>query len=196
MGLFSLLQYLNSSSKSMDKKLYTALWALCKRVPLLHLGGVAMWRPLRFLARALPLKGSSMTIEAAERIEADAIKQLDAELPKDVNSLRLAICKWLPRFESDLTGHARKADVLGANSSLLTQAVLLGARLSQACAALASPPAVAPSRYCAMSVCGSILSDVAPRHLRHATSPPPSRRIPPLLTPPHPFRPRPPSNKP
>ena len=52
-------------------------------MPLVYFGGVAMWRPLQFLARALPLKGSSgYTAEAALRVETDALKQLDAELPK------------------------------------------------------------------------------------------------------------------
>ena len=111
-------------------------------MPLVYFGGVSMWRPLQFLARALPLKGSSgYTAEAALRVETDALKQLDAELPKDVVALRLALCKWLPRFDSDLTDHPRKSEVLGATTSLLIQAVLLGMRLSQA-----SPPLSHPSR--------------------------------------------------
>ena len=50
-GLFCFHQYLHAPSKGVDKKTYTALWALGKRVPLTFLGGVSMWRPLTFLAR-------------------------------------------------------------------------------------------------------------------------------------------------
>jgi hypothetical protein len=54
-ALFCFHQYLHAPTKGVDKKTYTALWALGKRVPLTYLGGVAMWRPLSFLARECPL---------------------------------------------------------------------------------------------------------------------------------------------
>ena len=106
-GLFCFHQYLTASGPgkgSLDKRLYQSVWSLCKRVPLVHLCGVAMWRPLDFLSSSLPLKGSSsFSPDAAAKAEADTLKQLDAELPKDLSALRLALCRWLPRFESDLT---------------------------------------------------------------------------------------------
>lgn len=71
-----------------------------------------------------------MTVEAAAKIEVEALKLLDADLNKDVNTLRLALCKWVARFDSDLTGHARTQEVLGTSTSLLIQALLLGTRLS------------------------------------------------------------------
>ena len=133
-GLFCFHQYLTASGPgkgSLDKRLYQSVWSLCKRVPLVHLCGVAMWRPLDFLSSSLPLKGSSsFSPDAAAKAEADTLKQLDAELPKDLSALRLALCRWLPRFESDLTEFPRKAEVLGATTSLLIQGVLLGLRLS------------------------------------------------------------------
>ena len=53
-GLFCFYQYLSASppksgassgkGPDVDKKLYGAVWGLCKRVPLVYLGGVAMWR--------------------------------------------------------------------------------------------------------------------------------------------------------
>ena len=53
-ALFCFHQYLHAPTKGVDKKTYTALWALGKRVPLTYMGGVAMWRPLSFLARECP----------------------------------------------------------------------------------------------------------------------------------------------
>ena len=111
---------------------YASLWALCKRVPLVHIGGVSMWRPLQFLARVLPLKGSSsMSVDAAAKAEAEHLKQLDKEMGQDVFAHRMALCKWLPRLDSDLTDNARKHEVLGHNTTLLMQLVLLAHRLSQ-----------------------------------------------------------------
>ena len=130
-GLFCFHQFLYAQAKGIDKKLYAQVWSLCKRVPLVYLGGVAMWRPLDFLSRTLPLKSSSMHADAAAKLELDSLKQLDAELPRDVASLRLSLCKWLARFDSDLTDHPRKGEVLGASTSLLIQGILLGCRLAQ-----------------------------------------------------------------
>ena len=72
-----------------------------------------------------------MTVEAASKVEVEFLKLLDAELHKDVNTLRLALCKWLARFDSDLTAHANKQELLTTSTSLLIQAILLGSRLSQ-----------------------------------------------------------------
>jgi len=90
-----------------------------------------MWRPLQFMARVLPIKSSSLSVDAAGKIEADHLKSVDNDLPKEVTALRMQLCKWLPRLDSDLTEHPRKHEVLGATTSLLIQGVLLGFRLSQ-----------------------------------------------------------------
>ena len=139
-GLFCFYQYLSASppkassssrGPDVDKKLYGAVWGLCKRVPLVYLGGVAMWRPLEFLARSVPLKSRDFSLEAAIRAQSDHLKQLDADLGRDLALYRLALCRWLPRFDSDLTNHPKKGDVLGATTSLLIQAVVLGASLGR-----------------------------------------------------------------
>ena len=96
-----------------DQKLYRTVWALLKQasaacaiavanpatthsrsrlpllslppqVPLLHVAGRAQWRPLSFLARHLPLKARSMSLQAAEAREKDYLKTLDFELPKEI----------------------------------------------------------------------------------------------------------------
>ena len=43
----------------------------------------------------------------------------------------MALCRWLPRFDSDLTQHTRKQEVLGATTSLLIQGLLIATRLAQ-----------------------------------------------------------------
>ena len=48
--------------RPVDKKLYKELWTLVKRVPLLPIGGSAIWRPLEFLLRVIPVKSTSMTL--------------------------------------------------------------------------------------------------------------------------------------
>ena len=90
-----------------------------------------MWRPLQFLSLTLPLKSTSMTADVAAKAESEALKALDSELARDIASLRLALCKWLSRFASDITAHPRKGEVLLASRSLLIQAVLLASRVSQ-----------------------------------------------------------------
>ena len=43
----------------------------------------------------------------------------------------MALCRWLPRFDSDLTQHTRKQEVLGATTSLLILGLLIATRLAQ-----------------------------------------------------------------
>ena len=78
-GLFCFHAFLSSNGgkgAALDKKMYTTIWALCKRVPLVPLSGVAMWRPLQFMARVLPIKSSSLSVDAAGKIEADHLKSV------------------------------------------------------------------------------------------------------------------------
>ena len=93
-GLFCFHAFLSSNGgkgAALDKKMYTTIWALCKRVPLVPLSGVAMWRPLQFMARVLPIKSSSLSVDAAGKIEADHLKSVDNDLPKDVTALRMQL---------------------------------------------------------------------------------------------------------
>ena len=72
-GLFCFHAFLSSAgprnSAVLDRRMYSLIWALCKRAPLVHLSGVAVWRPLQFLSRVLPMKSSSMSVDSASKIE-------------------------------------------------------------------------------------------------------------------------------
>ena len=103
-GLFCFHSFLASQAGkgvALDKRTYQSIWALCKKVPLVPLGGVAMWRPLQFLARVLPIKSSSLSVDAAAKAEQDNLKKLDADLAAEVASLRLQV-RDLPRSRPSL----------------------------------------------------------------------------------------------
>lgn len=75
----------------MDKKLYKEVWTLCKRAPLLMLAGGAIWLPLEAMLQLLPLKSSSLTLEAARKAQVEALRQMDVDLPKEVANIKQAI---------------------------------------------------------------------------------------------------------
>lgn len=77
-----------TTNRSVDKKLYKELWALLKRVPLLPLAGSVVWLPLELCLSLLPVKSSTLTIEAARKAELDALRQLDADLVKEVANIK------------------------------------------------------------------------------------------------------------
>ena len=76
----------------------------------------------------IPVKSSSMTIETARRAQLDALKLLDAELPKEVAGIKQALTKWVVRFQSDLS-RRQPAELLESSSALVIHGILLSCRL-------------------------------------------------------------------
>ena len=86
-----------------DHKLYKAVWSVLRQAPLLHIGGRAMWRPLGFLAQQLPIKTRSMTEEGAAQRQREWLKQLDADLPREVQTAAVQVVVPSSSLSSHLT---------------------------------------------------------------------------------------------
>lgn len=139
MGLVGMLAFhtqLVSHGRAADKNLFKTVWGLMRRVPVLPVYGHACWRPLEFMIQMCPVKTRSMTPEVARTRQLEYAKQLAADLPREVNSLRLNACMWLPRFLSDLTNHPDKREVLSVRSTLMIHGLRLAMRLGQTVAAV------------------------------------------------------------
>ena len=67
--------------------------SVLRQAPLVHVGGRAQWRPLSFLAQQLPLPGNgkAMGPQGAEAREREFVKQLNAELGREIQAASVQV---------------------------------------------------------------------------------------------------------
>ena len=102
---------------------------MLKQAPLVHLAGRAQWRPLAFLAQQLPLPGKAMNLQAAEARACEWVKQLDADLAREIQAASVQVGWWSVRFASDRSRHPNKRALLEANALLIVDGVRLARRV-------------------------------------------------------------------
>ena len=105
------------------------MWAVLKQAPLVHLAGRAQWRPLAFLAQQLPLPGKAMNLQAAEARACEWVKQLDADLAREIQAASVQVGWWSVRFASDRSRHPNKRALLEANALLIVDGLRLARRV-------------------------------------------------------------------
>ena len=117
------------SSRQPDQKLYKAVWGALKQAPLVHVAGRAQWRPLAFIAQQLPLPSKAMNLQAAEARACEWVKQLDADLAREIQAASAQVGSWSVRFASDRSHHPNKRALLEANALLIVDGVRLARRV-------------------------------------------------------------------
>ena len=117
------------SSRQPDQKLYKAVWAVLRQVPLVHVAGRAQWRPLAFLAQQLPVPSKSMGLQAAEVRACEFVKQLDVDLAREIQAASVQVGWWSVRFASDRSRHPNKRALLEAGAILIIDGVRLANRV-------------------------------------------------------------------